>query len=981
MKIHKKIGTGLIFLIAALAGLLFVRHTSALPADQTSAFTASWVDRSTIQVTGAGKSFYLVDSLWDHNWSYSGSVDSCSDSTINGFNSQLVVGFGNYPDGKQTAPWSDALSTAKNFTVYYKASPSDTSCTKFIGGPVHINNWQNAQLSFRWDDSNHTSITRIDNGNLWKFGNPVHLTSGFDSGKTRFFRQSENGKNCQDVIDVSADSGTMWLYEQVNKSNGGSPVDPSNCALYATIKDLHSSLADVDTWHHTIPSDYALPLGEPFTPTSGGAVCADGSTPDPNTGLCADGSQPIAGGGGSNAPTCESSSSTALEWIMCPLFKISTALADKLIGLFQSQLCFRTDISSTGTTATCNGKTFSTSGIKPAWTALKNIASALLVIIMLIAVFSQAFSIGPIDAYTIRKLLPRLVAAVILIQISFYLFSWVINVVDDIGEGLMSLLQSIFPSDINNFYKLLSHAGVGDGTAGAASWIGFIGAIVLAVAALPTLLLMLFVILISLLVGLAVLIFRKVLIVALLIAAPVALLLWILPNTERYWKMWLDNFLKVLFMFPIIIMIIEAGRIFAWVAGAKGVSGGEFIGMFIVVAGFFGPLFILPKTYKWGGALMGATGDMMTRLSKPITDRGGAGLKGIGERWQGRRANLYNPQAGKISRGFRRLQSGHAIPFSERSRRLAIAAGDKWAAERNDEANALVNRTYEQALVRGYKDGDGKEYGPGVDAAKRALVDVAGQDTTNMFGKNKDVATRAAKSAVKQLLDTSSWIEMQGRQVSTGGKKGRRISELDVFRSALSSSPQHYGAVNRSRPDMAPDVIESAIDDVSKKYGRRVTYETATDEQALELDQARLGEALKRLTPENLQTSHYGLFQDITRVTKATGNTALADQLESRLEDFSKSGTIGQNAVGSLRGGSEPHVDEALEQSSSPRKLASFFSVGPVTPVTPTQQAIAGPPPPGEIRIEHGPESTGPGTRFPESQIYRPQERRTRPPE
>jgi hypothetical protein len=82
-----------------------------------------------------------------------------------------------------------------------------------------------------------------------------------------------------------------------------------------------------------------------------------------------------------------------------------------------------------------------------------------------------------------------------------------------------------------------------------------------------------------------------------------------------YW----DNFLKLLLMFPIIVLIIEAGRVFAFVTGPA--SGGGLIALFIVMVGFFGPLFILPKTFRWGGTLMAMTGGAMERaggsLGKP----------------------------------------------------------------------------------------------------------------------------------------------------------------------------------------------------------------------------------------------------------------------------------------------------------------------------------------------------------------------------
>src|SRR3990167_9091084 len=183
--------------------------------------------------------------------------------------------------------------------------------------------------------------------------------------------------------------------------------------------------------------------------------------------------------------------SSPLTWIACPLFAIATGLTDKLIDLFMDQLCFRTEDSS-NPVIKCSS--VDTDGIKPAWSAIKNIVSALLVIIMLVAIIAQAASIGPIDAYTLRKMLPRLVATVILIQLSFYIFSWVINVVDDIGEGLMDLLTTIFARtsngvNINNFYELVANAAVGLASFAAANWLILITAIGFAIAALPALLL------------------------------------------------------------------------------------------------------------------------------------------------------------------------------------------------------------------------------------------------------------------------------------------------------------------------------------------------------------------------------------------------------------------------------------------------------------------------------------------------------------
>jgi hypothetical protein len=100
-------------------------------------------------------------------------------------------------------------------------------------------------------------------------------------------------------------------------------------------------------------------------------------------------------------------------------------------------------------------------------------------------------------------------------------------------------------------------------------------------------------------------------------------------------------------MFPIIVLIIEAGRIFAYVAGSAVVSPatgpaakGGFIALFIVMVGFFGPLFIIPKTFRWGGTLMAMAGGAIERAGSSLGKPGREYLewrKGL-SRWSQARA-------------------------------------------------------------------------------------------------------------------------------------------------------------------------------------------------------------------------------------------------------------------------------------------------------------------------------------------------------
>lgn len=456
--------------------------------------------------------------------------------------------------------------------------------------------------------------------------------------------------------------------------------------------------------------------------------------------------------------TCEAKSISALTWIMCPVFTIAEGLANFLLNLFMDQLCFKVDVSPTSPNTAC--QVTPTGDIKPAWSAIKNIVSALLIIIMLIAIFAQALSFGPIDAYTLRKMLPRLVAAVILIQISWYLFSWIINLVDDVGEGLMALLQTIFARgsggvDINNLGELLANAGIDVIAAVGINWLALIGLVIAGVIALPLVMLMIFTAVVALLVALAVLIFRKVAIIALLLIAPVALLLWVLPNTENYWKMWWQNFIKVLLMFPLIVLIIEAGRIFAFVAGPTA-GEGSFIALFIILVGFFGPLFILPKTYKWGGSLMAAVGDRAFSASdRYLTNKESGPGKYFRNRqqdWQEqrRRASMHRVATGQgLSRDPRswyrtpldRFRSGKFDPLKQvpgyrdvgrRSEQAYVEAGEELHKKDVEAARQKILREGQGVRASGgnwdqYFQARSEGWAPAIDASGNIRRDANGR--------------------------------------------------------------------------------------------------------------------------------------------------------------------------------------------------------------------------------------------------------------
>lgn len=363
-------------------------------------------------------------------------------------------------------------------------------------------------------------------------------------------------------------------------------------------------------------------------------------------------------------PTCESNFSFGFEWVFCPALRLADSAAGAFSDFVEGQLCVNTtEAGSSGTTTgsgvSCPGSsiygasTDKPNGVKTAWTVFKNIASALLVILLLIMVISQAVGGGVFDAYTVKKTLPKIVAAVILMQISWFLTKFAIDLSNDLGVGIRNLLAAPFGGwsnmDIDKLvgYNLHAHSiGVNNTWAFFAVIAAGIGALAIS---LPMLALLALYVVLALFTAFIVLILRKLFLITLIILVPVALILWILPGTERYWKMWSTNFTKLLLMFPLIMALIAGGRIFAFItagapASAKSTmiapqlaiahfgplpvpyfaSVSSFVDLAIIILAYFGPYFLLPKAFSWGGQLMELSNKNvkagLDKLAFPATD-------------------------------------------------------------------------------------------------------------------------------------------------------------------------------------------------------------------------------------------------------------------------------------------------------------------------------------------------------------------------
>jgi hypothetical protein len=189
---------------------------------------------------------------------------------------------------------------------------------------------------------------------------------------------------------------------------------------------------------------------------------------------------------------------------------------------------------------------------------------------LFVIIFSQATKGPSIDAYTVKKIMPRLLITAILINISIYLVSIALDLTNVIGMGLRNLILG--PLIATGQVKIDPgglFTAIGVSTIIASVFAAF--ALFKAGALMAVMqFFLLFVVLpaaIAIIGVMLTLIIRQGIIIFLVIVSPIAFALYCLPNTEQYFQKWWDLLFKTLLVYPIIMVIFSISQVMAAIFG------------------------------------------------------------------------------------------------------------------------------------------------------------------------------------------------------------------------------------------------------------------------------------------------------------------------------------------------------------------------------------------------------------------------------
>ena len=244
-------------------------------------------------------------------------------------------------------------------------------------------------------------------------------------------------------------------------------------------------------------------------------------------------------------PTCTGG---AIGWLLCPVANMMQIANELMVPQIENQLTMKP---LTGGSATYNG-TFKI------WQTMVSIANLLLVIGFLVVIFSQATSVG-LSAYGIKKMLPRIIAAAILINLSYFICAIAIDISNVIGASVKGVIDVGLQST-----KIEGTAwpDFASGTGAVIIALFAVGAVVItgAVAYIVPIALMILMSLMAVFLGLAL---RKIIIILLIIVAPLAFAAMILPGTEGLFKKWQKSLTSLLVMYPVVMAILYGSMLVA----------------------------------------------------------------------------------------------------------------------------------------------------------------------------------------------------------------------------------------------------------------------------------------------------------------------------------------------------------------------------------------------------------------------------------
>ncbi len=327
------------------------------------------------------------------------------------------------------------------------------------------------------------------------------------------------------------------------------------------------------------------------------------------------------GEGSDTTPVCYSAAN-ALGWVICPVVQ---AIGTAIESLYEWIIAPFVPIS-----ASMLDRNGGNESLYSAWNIFRQIANILFAIAFAFVIFAQITGIG-MNNYNIKKTLPRLLAVVILVNVSFLLMQVAVDLSNIFGNGLQNMLTNL-ASQVGVAEENFTVGGIVKQGVTSLLTIGAGAGTVAGLAVTWDLWLIPFVLtIISVVVGLVfffvILAVRQAVAILLIAIAPAAIVCYALPNTKSAFDKWLKAFEAVILVYPICGALIGGGKFASALlvnAGAEADQGFIYMIMALIVSII--PFFMVPSIVKRSMASIGNIGAKISMAGQKFSRRAGGAL-------------------------------------------------------------------------------------------------------------------------------------------------------------------------------------------------------------------------------------------------------------------------------------------------------------------------------------------------------------------
>jgi hypothetical protein cdiviTM7_00597 len=518
-------------------------------------------------------------------------------------------------------------------------------------------------------------------------------------------------------------------------------------------------------------------------------------------------------------PPSENSTSTSCDvqgigWFICP---VSNWLADGIDYMYSALQQFL----KTKPLETTNQN----SGIYLAWVIMRNISNVAFIVAFLVIIYSQLTSVG-ISNYGVKKMIPRLVIAAVLVNLSFTICAILLDLSNIAGYafqdafmGIKNTISTVGENTSTWTWSEVISTALSNGALA-------VGAVAFTTELLPMLVPAATLAGLTLLLILLIMAARQALIIILIIISPLAFVCYLLPGTEKWFKKWRDSFLTMLVFFPAFSVVFGGAQLagILIIQNATGPNGAimHVLGMLVQII----PLAITPLIMKFSGGVLGKFAGFVNDKNKGWYDRTKNWSKGRREIIRNKK--LANPNMARFNPNRLRRWADHngralkkdletsqtnaenSFRDTARYKRLDLEA--RQASRRADLLSAQDDNRYLEA-TQGYMADDIYDKRPAYDRALRVVSarystwrDAKSyQQQAQFMSDIKDLETEIATAGLiknnaqrqqhsefaDQLINSKELREKAGGHVFTD-ENGNLIGANAALASAIATSRSEY---------------------------------------------------------------------------------------------------------------------------------------------------------------------------------------------